>query len=98
MRRIAIARAFLQNAPLILLDEMTTGLDTKTEQIIAKSLADLTYKKTVLTIAHRLDSVKNADKILVIEKGRLVESGTHDELLPKGGLYFTMTAADRRNL
>jgi len=98
MRRIAIARAFLQDAPLILLDEMTTGLDTKTEQIIAKSLADLTYKKTVLTIAHRLDSVKNADKILVIEKGRLVESGTHDELLQKGGLYFTMTAADRRNL
>jgi len=98
MRRIAIARAFLQNAPLILLDEMTTGLDTKTEQIIAKSVAELTYKKTVLTIAHRLDSVKNADKIFVIEKGRLVESGTHTELLQKGGLYFTMTAADRRNL
>lgn len=98
MRRIAIARAFLQNAPLILLDEMTTGLDTKTEQIIAKSVAKLTYKKTVLTIAHRLDSVKNADQILVIEKGRLIENGTHAELLQKGGLYFTMTTADRRNL
>ncbi|WP_019553999.1 thiol reductant ABC exporter subunit CydD [Propionispira raffinosivorans] len=98
MRRIAIARAFLQDAPLILLDEMTTGLDTKTEKIIAQSVADLTYKKTVLTIAHRLDSVKNADKILVIEKGRLVEIGTHAELLQKGGRYFTMTAADRRNL
>lgn len=95
MRRFAIARAFLQNASLILLDEITTGLDTKIEQSLAQTLAELTYRKTVLTIAHRLDSVKTADEILVIENGQLVERGSHAQLLTKQGFYARMTAANR---
>ena len=69
---------------------MTTGLDTKTEQIIAKSVAKLTYKKTVLTIAHRLDSVKNADQIIVLKNGEIVEQGNHQSLVDKKADYYNL--------
>jgi ATP-binding cassette subfamily B protein len=86
-QRISIARAFLKNAPVILLDEPTSALDSESEQAIQKALTQLTERRTTLVIAHRLATVLNADRIHVIENGRLAESGTHRELLSVGGLY-----------
>jgi ATP-binding cassette, subfamily B, bacterial MsbA len=86
-QRIAIARAFLKNAPIILLDEPTSALDSESEQAIQRALTQLTERRTTLVIAHRLATVLNADHILVLENGHLVESGTHRELLAAGGLY-----------
>lgn len=86
-QRISIARAFLKNAPIILLDEPTSALDSESEQAIRQALAKLTRRRTTLVIAHRLATVLNADRIHVIDKGQLAESGTHDELLQLGGLY-----------
>lgn len=92
-RRIAIARAFLQDAPLVLFDEATTGLDVETEAAVEESLAALTAGKTLLTIAHRLRSVRKADKIIVVERGAVVEIGTHDALIAKRGMYFSLLSA-----
>ena len=86
-QRISIARAFLKNAPIILLDEPTSALDSESEQAIQRALTQLTKRRTTLVIAHRLATVLNADRIHVIEEGKLAESGTHDELLAYGGLY-----------
>jgi ABC-type multidrug transport system fused ATPase/permease subunit len=86
-QRISIARAFLKNAPVILLDEPTSALDSESEQAIQRALAQLTERRTTLVIAHRLATILNADRIHVIENGRLAESGTHRELLALGGLY-----------
>ncbi len=86
-QRISIARAFLKNAPIILLDEPTSALDSESEQAIQRALMQLTERRTTLVIAHRLATVLNADRIHVIENGRLAESGTHRELLAIGGLY-----------
>jgi subfamily B ATP-binding cassette protein MsbA len=86
-QRISIARAFLKNAPVILLDEPTSALDSESEQAIQRALAQLTERRTTLVIAHRLATVLNADRIHVIEKGRLAESGTHRELIAAGGIY-----------
>jgi ATP-binding cassette, subfamily B, bacterial MsbA len=86
-QRISIARAFLKNAPIILLDEPTSALDSESEQAIQRALALLTERRTTLVIAHRLATVLNADRIHVIDNGRLAESGTHRELLATGGLY-----------
>jgi ATP-binding cassette, subfamily B, bacterial MsbA len=86
-QRISIARAFLKNAPIILLDEPTSALDSESEQAIQRALAQLTERRTTLVIAHRLATVLNADRIHVIENGRLAESGSHRELLATGGLY-----------
>lgn len=86
-QRISIARAFLKNAPVILLDEPTSALDSESEQAIQKALLLLTERRTTLVIAHRLATVLNADRIHVIENGCLAESGTHRELLSLGGLY-----------
>ncbi len=80
-QRVAIARAMVKNAPILILDEATSALDNKSEAIVQKALENLMHDKTVFVIAHRLSTVKNADKIVVINEGRLVESGTHDELL-----------------
>ncbi|WP_234121242.1 ABC transporter ATP-binding protein [Clostridium hydrogenum] len=86
-QRIAIARAILKNAPILLLDEPTSALDTESEAFIQKSLQAMISKKTKLIIAHRLNTIEQADLILVLNNGSIVQSGTHDELLSKEGLY-----------
>lgn len=80
-QRVAIARAIIKNAPILILDEATSALDNKSEAVVQKALENLMKNKTVFVIAHRLSTIKNADKIAVINKGELVELGTHDELL-----------------
>ena len=89
-QRIAIARAILKNAPIVILDEATAFTDPQNEDKIQRSIAELTKGKTLLVIAHRLSTIRNADQILVMEKGCLIESGTHDELLKKNGKYAQM--------
>lgn len=86
-QRIAIARAFLKNAPIILLDEPTSALDSETEDVIQRELRRLTEGKTTLVIAHRLSTILHADLIHVIEGGRVIESGTHEQLIAMGGAY-----------
>jgi len=86
-QRIAIARALLRNAPVLLLDEATSALDTKSEAVVQGALDRLSQTRTTLVIAHRLSTVRDADCIHVMQAGRVVESGSHDELLEKGGAY-----------
>ncbi len=80
-QRVAIARCLLKNPPVVLLDEATSALDTVTENSVQEALQALGKKRTVLVIAHRLSTIRNADQILVMDKGRVVECGTHEELL-----------------
>ena len=84
-QRIAIARALLKNAPILILDEATSALDTESERIIQAALDELMHDRTTLVIAHRLSTVEKADRIVVLDAGRIVESGTHAELLARGG-------------
>ena len=86
-QRIAIARALIKNAPLLFLDEATSALDSASEQVVQEALDRLMANRTTLVVAHRLSTVMNADRICVIEAGRLVESGSHTELLARGGRY-----------
>ena len=86
-QRVGIARAILRDPPLLILDEATSSLDTESEQLIQAALDRLLKGRTVFVIAHRLSTISGADRILALEDGRLVESGTHDELLAAGGLY-----------
>ena len=86
-QRISIARAILKNAPILLLDEPTSSLDSKNEVLVQKAISNLVKDKTVIMIAHRLKTIKNADKIIVLDKGCIVEEGRHSELLEKQGLY-----------
>lgn len=89
-QRIAIARAILADPKIIILDEATSNLDTESEALIQKSLAELVKDRTTIVIAHRLSTIKKADQILVIESGRIAEQGTHDELIAKEGRYFDL--------
>jgi ATP-binding cassette subfamily B protein len=86
-QRIAIARAILKDAPVLLLDEATSALDAESETLVQKALDGLMRQRTTLVIAHRLATVLKADRILVMENGRVVEEGTHQSLIAKGGLY-----------
>jgi len=89
-QQMTIARAVVQNAPLLILDEATSSVDTRTEKIIQKAMQDLTVGRTSFIIAHRLSTIKDADTILVMREGSIVESGTHDELLKAGGFYASL--------
>ncbi len=89
-QRIAIARAFLKNAPIVILDEATSALDNKSEQIVQQAIENLMKDRTVIVIAHRLTTIQNADKIVVVNEGHIVEYGTHEQLLKKKGTYATL--------
>ncbi|SRX55468.1 ABC transporter ATP-binding protein [Aequorivita sp. CIP111184] len=89
-QRLAIARAILANPKIIILDEATSSLDTQSEALIQKSLAELVKDRTTIVIAHRLSTIRKADQILVIEAGHIVERGTHDQLIAKEGRYFEL--------
>ena len=84
---LTIARAMLQNSPMLILDEATSNVDTRTEELIQKAMDKLTKNRTSFVIAHRLSTIKNADVILVLKDGDVIESGNHEELIEKNGFY-----------
>ena len=96
-QRLSIARALLKDAPIILLDEATAALDPENETLIQEALTKLIKNKTVIVIAHRLRTVENADKIIVLNKGTIAETGTHSELMEKGGIYREMYRLQRES-
>jgi ATP-binding cassette, subfamily B, bacterial MsbA len=89
-QRVAIARAILKNAPVLILDEATSALDAESEHLVQTALAGLVEGRTTLVIAHRLTTIERADRIVVMDAGRIVESGTHAELLAAGGVYAAL--------
>ena len=94
-QRLAIARMFLKNPPILILDEATSALDTETEALIQESLAELSENRTTLVIAHRLATIRNADKIFVVTKDGIVEEGSHDELMDRGGYFSRLLERQR---
>lgn len=100
-QRIAIARAVLVNAPVLILDEATSALDTESETLVQKALANLMQNRTSIVIAHRLSTIRKADNIVVMKNGKIVEMGTHDELLERGGTYkllYELQFADKETI
>jgi ATP-binding cassette subfamily B protein len=92
-QRVSIARMFLKNPPILILDEATSALDTETEAAIQKSLAELAVGRTTLVIAHRLTTIRNADRIVVVGEEGIVEQGRHQDLLARGGVYSRLYEA-----
>ena len=90
---LAISRAVLADPPILILDEATSNIDTRTEMHIQKVMADLMHGRTTFVIAHRLGTIRDADVIMVVEGGHIVERGTHDELMAMGGFYYKMYTA-----
>jgi subfamily B ATP-binding cassette protein MsbA len=91
-QRLAIARAILRDPPILILDEATSALDTESERIVQLALGNLMKNRTTLVIAHRLSTIQNADRIIVLDRGAIVEMGSHDELLRRGGAYRRLHA------
>ncbi len=89
-QRLSIARAILKDAPILILDEATSSVDAETESLIQEAIQALTHNRTTVVIAHRLSTIRNADRIIVLDRGTIVESGTHDLLMEEGGLYAKM--------
>lgn len=96
-QRIAIARALIHNPSILILDEATASLDTETEKLIQDAINKLTKNRTSLAIAHRLSTLRNADKLIVLDRGKLVEFGTHNELLEKKGFYWRLVMAQKQD-
>ena len=95
-QRISIARAILKNAPILIMDEATSSVDAATEEIIQETLNGLRKKYTTILIAHRLSTVQNADKIYVLNNGKIVEEGKHEELIEKKGFYYSLIEAQKK--
>src|SRR6185437_15510841 len=91
-QRLSIARAFLREAPILILDEATSSLDSTSERVVQSALEDLMKNRTTIVIAHRLSTIRNADHILVLKEGQIVERGQHEELLSRGGEYAAFHA------
>ena len=86
-QRISIARAILKNPPILILDEATSALDTESEKLVQDALEKLMKSRTTIAIAHRLSTIRNADEIYVVHEGRIIENGTHDDLISQAGYY-----------
>ena len=96
-QRLAIARAILRNAPILLLDEATSALDAESEQAVQKAFETMSQNRTTIVIAHRLATVKKADRIIVFDEGRIVGQGTHESLIKDGELYARLAALQFNN-
>jgi ABC-type multidrug transport system fused ATPase/permease subunit len=93
-QRVALARAFLKDAPLLLLDEPTAGLDAENESLVMEALNELSRGRTVLMLTHRLTNIKQADRILVLENGCVVEQGNYSELMAAGGIFHRLVTRE----
>ena len=91
-QRLALAGAFLRDPPILILDEATSALDTQSERIVQMALGNLMKNRTTLVVAHRLSTIQNATRIVVLDRGRVAEVGSHEELLRKGGMYKRLHA------